>query len=81
MEETEDTRIYKVVVNHEEQYSIWSADREPPLGWRRSWEKRSEGGVSGIHQGSLDRHAALELAKKDGRGGAQNLALIRAYNQ
>ena len=31
MEETEDTRIYKVVVNHEEQYSIWFADREPPL--------------------------------------------------
>jgi MbtH protein len=34
MDETEDTRIYKVVVNHEEQYSIWPADRENPLGWR-----------------------------------------------
>ena len=33
-EETEDPRIYKVVVNHEEQYSIWPADRENPLGWR-----------------------------------------------
>jgi len=33
-EEQEDTTIYKVVVNHEEQYSIWAADREPPLGWR-----------------------------------------------
>ena len=31
--ETEDTRIYHVVVNHEEQYSIWPADRELPLGW------------------------------------------------
>ncbi len=30
----EDTRIYKVVVNHEEQYSIWLADKENPLGWR-----------------------------------------------
>ena len=30
----EDTAIYKVVVNHEEQYSIWPADRENPLGWR-----------------------------------------------
>ena len=29
----EDTTIYKVVVNHEEQYSIWPADRELPLGW------------------------------------------------
>jgi MbtH protein len=30
----DDDRIYKVVVNHEEQYSIWFADREIPLGWR-----------------------------------------------
>ena len=29
----EDTTIYKVVVNHEEQYSIWPLDRENPLGW------------------------------------------------
>jgi MbtH protein len=34
-DESEDTRIYDVVVNDEEQYSIWFADREPPLGWRR----------------------------------------------
>jgi MbtH protein len=25
---------FKVVVNHEEQYSIWPAGRQPPLGWR-----------------------------------------------
>jgi len=29
----EDTTIYKVVLNHEEQYSIWPAERENPLGW------------------------------------------------
>lgn len=28
-----DSTIYKVVVNHEEQYSIWPEDRENPLGW------------------------------------------------
>ena len=33
-DDTEDNTIYKVVVNHEEQYSIWPADRENPLGWR-----------------------------------------------
>lgn len=33
-EEAEDTTIYKVVVNHEEQYSIWWSDRENPLGWK-----------------------------------------------
>ena len=32
--EDEDNRTYKVVVNHEEQYSIWFADREAPAGWR-----------------------------------------------
>jgi MbtH protein len=25
---------YAVVVNDEEQYSIWRADRKPPAGWR-----------------------------------------------
>lgn len=32
-DEQEDTTIYKVVMNHEEQYSIWPADRENALGW------------------------------------------------
>ncbi len=27
-------QTYCVVVNHEEQYSIWSIDREIPAGWR-----------------------------------------------
>ena len=31
--ETEDPVIYKVVMNHEEQYSIWPVDRENPPGW------------------------------------------------
>ena len=26
--------IYKVVINVEEQYSIWPAERENPPGWR-----------------------------------------------
>lgn len=33
MQEAEDNRIYKVVVNHEEQYSIWPADMDNALGW------------------------------------------------
>jgi MbtH protein len=33
-DDKEDTRIYKVVVNHEEQYSIWLVDKENPLGWK-----------------------------------------------
>jgi MbtH protein len=30
----DDKTIYKVVVNHEEQYSIWPVHKENPLGWR-----------------------------------------------
>jgi len=29
-----DSTQYKVVINHEEQYSIWPADRKNPSGWR-----------------------------------------------
>ena len=31
--EDEDKTIYKVVVNHEEQYSIWPEYKENPVGW------------------------------------------------
>ena len=33
-DEREDTTIYKVIINPDEQYSIWPADRENALGWR-----------------------------------------------
>ena len=33
-EEQEDSTTYEVVVNDEEQYSIWPVYREIPLGWR-----------------------------------------------
>jgi len=42
-----DKRVYKVVLNHEEQYSIWPADRENPLGWK-------DAGKSGTKQECLD---------------------------
>ena len=32
----EDKTSYTVVINQEEQYSIWPADRELPLGWREA---------------------------------------------
>ncbi|MCP2243393.1 MbtH family protein [Lentzea rhizosphaerae] len=33
-EEQDDKQTYLVVVNDEEQYSIWPADRDLPAGWR-----------------------------------------------
>jgi MbtH protein len=45
-EDKEDLTIYRVVVNHEEQYSIWPADRELPAGW-------NDGGKTGLKQECL----------------------------
>ncbi|MEZ0075265.1 MbtH family protein [Planotetraspora sp. GP83] len=36
MFEDDDDRQYSVVVNDEEQYSLWPADREAPAGWREA---------------------------------------------
>ncbi|MBN3885014.1 MAG: MbtH family protein [Nostoc sp.] len=46
-DDKEDTTIYKVVVNHEEQYSIWPSERENPIGWQDT-------GKNGLKQECLD---------------------------
>ena len=42
LSEQEDNVQYKVVVNHEEQYSLWSAERENPPGWRDAGKSGSK---------------------------------------
>lgn len=34
IDDQEDTRDYVVVMNHEEQYSIWPKGKRMPAGWR-----------------------------------------------
>jgi MbtH protein len=53
----EDSEVYKVVVNHEEQYSIWPVDKENALGWR-------DAGKSGTQKECL---AHIEEVWKDMR--------------
>jgi MbtH protein len=48
----EDTRTYLAVVNDEDQYSIWLADRPLPLGWRAA-------GKTGTKQECLDHISAV----------------------
>jgi MbtH protein len=43
---------YQVVVNHEEQYSLWPLDRQPPPGWRAE-------GFTGSRQECLDHIDAV----------------------
>lgn len=42
-----DSTIYKVVVNHEQQYSIYPAERANPLGW-------NDAGKTGLKSECLD---------------------------
>jgi MbtH protein len=44
----DDDGVFRVVRNDEEQYSIWRADRELPLGWYAE-------GTEGTRQHCLDR--------------------------
>jgi MbtH protein len=37
--DSEDKTIYKVLLNHEEQYSIWPERLENPLGWKDAGKK------------------------------------------
>jgi MbtH protein len=47
-DELQDDRTYLVVRNHEEQYSVWWADRELPAGWTAE-------GTEGTRDECLDR--------------------------
>ncbi len=73
MNEVEDEGTYIVVVNHEEQYSIWPEYKEIPKGWRSV-------GKSGSKQECLDhikevwvdmRPLSLRRAMEKAEGGAQ----------
>ncbi|HEU5378227.1 MAG TPA: MbtH family NRPS accessory protein [Ktedonobacteraceae bacterium] len=42
MGQQEYQQTYKVVFNHEEQYSIWPVDRENPPGWTNAGKQGSK---------------------------------------
>ena len=52
MNDDEDLTIYDVVVNDEEQYSIWPAHKPLPAGWRQE-------GTRGGKQECLDHIAKV----------------------
>ena len=72
MELDEDQTPYRVVLNHEEQYSVWPADREIPVGW-------TDEGTTGRKQVCLKHIKAvwtdmrpLSLRKRMEEGAASN---------
>ena len=42
MDDNDSGALYYIVMNHEEQYSIWRADREVPKGWSVVGEKANK---------------------------------------
>ncbi len=66
-DEHDDGRTYVVVVNAEEQHSIWPAERPPPSGWHRS-------GFAGSKHACLDH---IESVWSDLRPLSVRLAIER----
>lgn len=53
----QDDGIYEVVINDEEQYSIWAADKAVPVGWRKV--AGPEENLPRAYQKSMGRHATI----------------------
>ncbi|MDB5692876.1 MAG: MbtH family protein [Alphaproteobacteria bacterium] len=68
-DEREDTNIYMAVVNDEEQYSIWPANRELPPGWRDAGKHGLKADVLAWIEEVWTDMRPLSLRKKMGEGG------------
>ena len=71
-EQEEDTRKYKVVINHEEQYSIWFAERDVPAGWSvveipDDWHEQYIAGLSKEEKDQPGKRNAWPTSRKYGR--------------
>lgn len=74
--EEDDRTTYAVVVNHEEQYSIWPADRELPLGWNKVGKEGSKQACLGHIEEIWTDMRPLSLRKPSGLSG-----LARAHRR
>ena len=68
-DEQEDLRVYNVVVNHEEQYSIWPADRENAPGWKDAGQRGSKAECLAYIETVWTDMRPLSLRKKMESGG------------
>ena len=74
-DEKEARTIYKVVVNAEDQYSIWPADRENALGWSDAGKTGTKDDcIAYIKEVWTDKRQPAELetaALKEGAAGEE----------
>jgi MbtH protein len=60
----DDPEIYKVVVNHEEQYSIWPEYRENPPGWKNAGYTGNKAGCLEFIRGVWTDMRPLSVRKR-----------------
>ncbi|HEV2372496.1 MAG TPA: MbtH family NRPS accessory protein [Streptosporangiaceae bacterium] len=71
-DDEDDLRSYVVVINDEEQYSIWLADRPLPAGWREVGKRGVKGDClayieevwTDMRPRSLREHMAAQAARE-----------------
>jgi MbtH protein len=67
----EETITFDVVVNHEEQYSIWPAHRDKPLGWNYGGKTGSKAECLAYIKDVWTDMRPLSLRKKMAAAGEQ----------
>lgn len=69
-EDSEDTTPLRVVMNHEEQYSIWPVYKELPAGWREAGKQGSRAEcLAYIEEKWTDMRPASLRHSAEGTGG------------
>ena len=69
MDQKEETATYRVVVNHEQQYSIWPAGRENAPGWKDAGKSGSKAECLAFIRDTWTDMRPLSLKQKlNGRG-------------
>jgi uncharacterized protein YbdZ (MbtH family) len=63
----DDNGSFFVLVNDEEQHSLWPTFADVPAGWRVVYGEADRAALSGLHRTELDRYTAEESAREAGR--------------
>jgi uncharacterized protein YbdZ (MbtH family) len=65
-EQDEDTREYIVLINAEEQYSLWLKQKKIPEGWRATGMEGSKSRVLELRRQGMEGHAPPQPAQGNG---------------
>lgn len=72
---------YKVVVNHEEQYSLWPANRKSPKGWRDTKMKGNQAACQRYIEEVWTDMRPLSVREMDLSADAQYIVIINHEEQ